>query len=55
MSGNCCAPNINLVRGAILIGSTTNLGHGSNKILTVKNLNKSSRLPKATTRVVGTP
>ncbi len=38
------APNSNFVRGRILIGSTTKLGHGLGKISMGRNLSRSSRL-----------
>jgi hypothetical protein len=49
------APNINVVRKGILIGSTTKLGNESGGISEVRNLNQSSALPTTTTRVVHTP
>jgi hypothetical protein len=49
------APNMNVVRGGILIGSATKLGNGLGGVLTRRNLSRSSALPIATTRVVGTP
>jgi len=49
------APNTNFVKCGILIGSTTNLGCGSNGVLEGRNLNRSSRLPRAIIKVVGTP
>jgi hypothetical protein len=45
------APNINVVRREILIGSTTKLGNESGGISKVKNLNQSSALPAMITRV----
>jgi hypothetical protein len=45
------APNINVVRREILIGSTTKLGNESGGISKVKNLNRSSALPTMITRV----
>jgi hypothetical protein len=39
----------------VLIGTTTNLCNGLGGISTGRNLNQSSILPKATTRIVGTP
>ncbi len=47
-------PNNNVIKGGILIGSTTNLGRGSSEISAWRNLNKSSKLPIITTIVVGT-
>ncbi len=49
------APNLNVVRGGVLIGTTTNLGSGLGGISTGWNLNRSLILPKVTTRVVRTP
>jgi hypothetical protein len=49
------APNINSIRGGILIRSTMNLGHALEGVSGGRNLNKSSRLPITTTGVVGTP
>jgi hypothetical protein len=46
-------PNIDVVRKGVLIGSTTKLGSGG--VSTVRNLNRSSTLPTAITRVVGIP
>jgi hypothetical protein len=34
-------PNTNFVKGEILIGSTTNLGHGLNRVLAKRNLSGS--------------
>jgi hypothetical protein len=44
------APNINVVRKGILIGSTTNLGSGLCGVSTRRNLNRSSMLP---TTIIG--
>jgi hypothetical protein len=49
------APNTNFVRGRILIGFVTNLGHGSGGVLAKRNLNRSSRIPVAIIRIVATP
>jgi hypothetical protein len=48
------APNTNFVRGGVLIGSIVNLGHGSRRVSTRRNLNRSLGL-LTTIRVVGTP
>jgi len=47
-------PNTNVVRRGVVIGFTTNLGHGSSGFLVGRNLSKSSGLPTTNTRVVGT-
>ncbi len=52
---NFIAPNTNFVKGGILIGFTTNLGHGSSRVLTRRNLNGSLGLPTTTIRVIGAP
>ncbi len=49
------APSMDVDKRGVLIGSTTKLGSGSNRVSVRRNLNKSSTLPIATTRVVGTP
>jgi hypothetical protein len=49
------APNTNVVRGGILIRSTTNLGLGLGGVSAKRNLNQSLGLPIATTGIVGTP
>jgi hypothetical protein len=48
-------PSTNIVRSGVLIGSTTNLGHGSNIILARRNLSWSLGLPAIIFGVVGTP
>ncbi len=48
------APSTNVVRSGVLIRSTTNLGNGSSRVSTRKNLSWSSTLPIETIRVVGT-
>ncbi len=48
-------PNMNVVRRGVIIRFATNLGHGSGRFLMGRNLNKSSKLPIVTTRIVGTP
>ncbi len=47
------APNIDVVRRGVLIGSITKLGLGG--VSTVRNLNRSSPLPTTNTGVVGIP
>ncbi len=47
-------PNTNVVRGGVLIGYATNLGHGLGGISVGRNLNQSSRLPIATIGVIKT-
>ncbi len=49
------APNTNVVRGGVLIGSVTNLGSGSSGVLARRNLSWSSTLPRITAGVVGSP
>jgi hypothetical protein len=49
------APNMNIVKRGVVIGSTTNLGHGSDKILARRNLNRNLGLPIANIRFVETP
>jgi hypothetical protein len=49
------APSTNFVRGGILIGFVANLGHGSNKVSTRRNLNRNLGIPTINTEVVGTP
>jgi hypothetical protein len=49
------APNINFVISGVLTRSVMNLGCGLGGFLDGKTLNKSSKLPALTTRVVGTP
>jgi hypothetical protein len=49
------APNMNVVRGGMLIGFIVNLGNRSNGVLVGSNLSRSSILPTTTTRIVGTP
>jgi hypothetical protein len=46
---------MNVVKGGILIGSTTNLGHGLNGVLLTRNLSRNLKLPTVITIVVGTP
>ncbi len=48
-------PNINFVRSGILIGSTTNLGHGLGGVPSKMNLNRSLKIPLTTIGVLGTP
>ncbi len=48
-------PNTNFVRGGVLIGSTTNLGHGSNEVSMGRNLSMSLKLSTTTIGVVRTP
>jgi hypothetical protein len=45
------APNTNIVRNGVLIGSTTNLGGVSVR----RNLSRNSTLSTSTIKVVGTP
>ncbi len=47
--------NTNFVRGGILTKSTTNLGCGSRRVSTRRNLSRDFGLPPTTTKVVGTP
>ncbi len=49
------APNTNVVKGGILIGSATNLCNGLGGVLARRNLSRSLTLPIVTTRVFGTP
>jgi hypothetical protein len=49
------APNIDVVKMGILIGSATKLGNGSNGVSIVRSLNQSSTLPIATTGIVRKP
>ncbi len=49
------APNMNVVRGGVVIGSTTNLGSGLGGVSKRSNLNQSSALPTTIIGVVGTP
>jgi len=46
------APNINSIKGGILIGFVTNLGRGLGRVLVGRNLSKSSKLPTTTIKVV---
>jgi hypothetical protein len=46
------APNTNVVKGGVLIGSTTNLGHGLDKVSAGRNLNRSLGLLAITIVVV---
>ncbi len=47
------APNTNVVRVGVLIGSTTNLGSGLDGVLPRRNLSRSSALPTTTIGVIG--
>jgi hypothetical protein len=49
------APSTNVARKGVVIEYAINLGCGSNGFSIVRSLNKSSKLPTANTRVVGTP
>ncbi len=49
------APNINVVKRGVLIGSATKLGSGSGGILAIRNLSQSLTLPTTIIRVIGTP
>jgi hypothetical protein len=49
------APNTTVVKGGILIGSATNLGHGSGSISIGRNLSRSARLLAISIGVLGTP
>jgi hypothetical protein len=49
------APNIDVIRKGVLIGSATKLRSGLGGILAVRNLNQSSTLPISTIRVLGIP
>jgi len=56
MSGNIyVAPNIDVVRRGVIIGSISKLGSGSCGVLVGRNLNESWALPTITTKIVGTP
>jgi hypothetical protein len=46
-------PNMNVVRRGIVIGSATNLGHGSCKFLARRNLNRNLKLLIAKIGIVG--
>jgi hypothetical protein len=46
---------MNVTKRGIIIGYAINLNYGSNGFSMKRNLNRSSRLPMANTRVVGTP
>jgi len=46
------APNTNVVKGGVLIGFATNLGRGSNRVSTGRNLNRSLGLLAITTTIV---
>ncbi len=48
-------PNIDVVKRGVLIEYVAKLGGGLSGILVVRNLNQSSTLLIATTRIVGTP
>ncbi len=47
-------PNIDIVKGGILIGSATKLGSGSDVVLAGWKLSRSIALPTTTTRVIMT-
>jgi hypothetical protein len=47
--------NTNFVKGGTLTGSITNLGCGSRRVSTRRNLSRGFGLPFTTTKVVGTP
>jgi hypothetical protein len=49
------APNINVVKKGVQIGSITKLGSKSCGVLVIRNLSQSSALPIVTTRVFGIP
>jgi hypothetical protein len=49
------APNMNVIRGGVLIGSSKKLGSGLEVIFVGRNLSQSSALPIITITVVGTP
>ncbi len=49
------APNINIIKRGILIGTATKLGSILGGISAARNLNQSSALPTTTIGVVGTP
>jgi hypothetical protein len=49
------APNMNVVRKWVIIGSATNLCRGSGRFLVRRNLSRSLGLPTTNTKVVGTP
>jgi hypothetical protein len=49
------APNINVVRKGVVIGSVAKLGSGSCGVLVGRNLSRSSTLLATTIRVVGIP
>jgi hypothetical protein len=49
------APNIDVIKKGILIGSATKLGSESGGVSVVRNLNRSLALPTTTIRVVSTP
>jgi len=49
------APNTNIIKSGILIGSVTNLGNGSGGVSIGRNLSRSSTLLRLITKVVGTP
>jgi hypothetical protein len=48
-------PNMNVVKGGVVIGFATNLSHGSCDFLAIRNLNRNSGLLIVKIRVVGTP
>jgi len=49
------APNVDVVKKEVLIGSITKLGSGLSGVLVRRNLSQCLALPTATTRVVETP
>jgi hypothetical protein len=49
------APNMNVVKRGIVIGSPTNLGHELGEFSTKRNLSRNSKPLVANTRVVATP
>jgi hypothetical protein len=53
--GIVVAPNTNPIRGGVLTGCATNLGHGLKGVLEGRTLSRSFRLPTTTTKVIGTP
>jgi hypothetical protein len=48
-------PNMNVGKRGVIIGFVINLGHGSNRFLVGRNLNRNSRLIVANTKVIATP
>ncbi len=53
--GIVVAPNTNPIKGGVLTGCATNLGHGLKGVLEGRTLSRSFRLPTTTTKVIGTP